>query len=120
MKSTTTPLQALVLLNDPQFVEAARVLAEQLVRQYPADPPARHRLAFRRLIGRAPDARELAILDATYLEQRGTFLADSAGADGLLGVGQAPRDAALPPADVAATAMVANLIMNLDAFVVIR
>jgi hypothetical protein len=117
---TVTPLQSLVLLNDPQFVEAARVLAEHLVRQYPRDPAARHREAFRRLAGRAPDAREAAILARAYEEQQRAYAADRTAAEALLGVGEAPHDATLPVAEVAATANVTSLIMNFDAFVVTR
>ena len=117
---TSTPLQSLVLLNDPQFVEAARVLAERLVRAHPADPPARHREAFRRLVGRVPDDRERAILARAYEEQQRLYAADLPAAASLLGVGAAPRASDLPAADVAATATVATLIMNLDAFVVLR
>ena len=117
---TVTPLQSLVLLNDPQFVEAARVLAERLVRQYPRDPRARHRDAFRRLAGREPDAAEAAILAQAFDEQQQLYAADTAAAAALIGVGQSPRDAALSVADVAATASVASLIMNFDSFVVTR
>jgi hypothetical protein len=117
---TTTPLQSLVLLNDPQFVEAARVLAQRLVREYPRDPPARHREAFRRLTGRAPDAREAEILTQTFEEQRRIYRADPRATRALLGVGRAPRERGLPDAEVAATASVASLILNFDAFVVIR
>ncbi len=117
---TVTPLQSLVLLNDPQFVEAARVLAEQLVRQFPTDPRARHREAFRRLAGRAPDATEADILAQAFDEQQRMYAADTQAADALIRVGQAPRDAALSAADVAATASVASLIMNFDSFVVTR
>ena len=56
---TNTPLQALVLMNDPQFIEAARILAEKLIRQHPADDSARIRDAFRLLTSTAPDAKQL-------------------------------------------------------------
>jgi hypothetical protein len=117
---TVTPLQSLVLLNDPQFVEAARVLAERLVRKFPQDVAARHHEAFRRLVGRAPDSVESAILAQAFEEQQRIYTADTAAADALLGVGQAPRDATLSTVDVAATASVASLIMNFDSFVVTR
>ncbi|HTV02715.1 MAG TPA: DUF1553 domain-containing protein, partial [Luteitalea sp.] len=117
---TTTPLQSLVLLNDPQFVEAARVLAERLVRAWPADPAMRHRDAFRRLLGRPPDAAEAAIVARAYDEQRQVYARDGAAALALLTVGERPRDARLPPVDVAATTSVASLIMSFDAFVVTR
>lgn len=117
---TATPLQSLVLLNDPQFVEAARVLAERLVREFPGDAPARHREAFRRLIGRAPVAAEAAIAARAFDEQRRLYAADPAGARALLNVGASPPDARLPALDVAATTAVASLIMNFDAFVVVR
>jgi hypothetical protein len=117
---TATPLQSLVLLNDPQFVEAARVLAERLVREFPVDGAARHHEAFRRLIGRAPDADEAAIVARAFDEQRRLYAADTAGARALLGVGASPHDERLPAVDVAATTAVASLIMNFDAFVVAR
>ena len=59
---TATPLQALVLLNDPQYVEAARVLAEQLIRQQSDSVPARTAVAFRLLTSRQPTPRELEVL----------------------------------------------------------
>ena len=117
---TTTPLQSLVLLNDPQFVEAARVLAERLVRQYPHDPAARHREAFRRLIGRAPDDREARTLAQAFDEQQRLYRDDPSAAEHLRRVGQTPPDVSLPAPDVAAMTSVASLIMNFDGFVVTR
>jgi hypothetical protein len=118
--ATATPLQSLVLLNDPQFVEAARVIAERVLRQFPRDDAARHREAFRSLIGRRPDDVESGILARMFSEQKDLYAADSGEALKLLGVGESARDAALPPADVAATAMVVSAIMNFDEFLVIR
>jgi hypothetical protein len=117
---TTTPLQSLVLLNDPQFVEAARVLAEGLLKRHPDDGDARNREAFRTLVGRYPDATELAILRRTFDEQRVLFAREPGSAVGLLGVGESLRDEMLPPADLAAMTTVASLIMNFDEFIVLR
>ncbi len=117
---TTTPLQALVLLNDTQFVEAARVLAERLARRHPGDPDARAVDAFRTLMGRSPDERERAILRRLFAEQSAVFARDTAAAARLLATGEMPRDASLPAADVAATAVLVSTLMNTDAFVMER
>jgi hypothetical protein len=77
-ETTSTPLQALVLLNDPQFLEASRVLAEQLVASHPDTPQQRAHTAFRRLTGRTPDAREADVLDRLFQEQRSFFHAPKA------------------------------------------
>jgi len=118
--ATATPLQSLVLLNDPQFVEAARVLAQGLVQRFPQDPAARSHEAFRALIGRSPDVTEGAILARHYAEQQELYGADPANASRLLRVGEAPADDSLPTAEVAATTAVASLIMNFDEFIVLR
>jgi hypothetical protein len=117
---TSTPLQALVLLNDPQFVEAARVLAEQMVSQYPDEVAARIDETVRVLLGRRPDAVEQTILARHHAEQRALFVEDEASATRLLAIGARPRDDRLPAADVAAMTAVASLVMNLDEFVVVR
>ena len=117
---TATPLQSLVLLNDPQFVEAARALAERLLTRWPGDAAARHREAFRALTARSPDDVEAAILARHYEEQRALFAADPAGAAALLQVGDSKPDGTLPPVELAATAAVAALIMNFDEFIVVR
>jgi hypothetical protein len=117
---TTTPLQSLVLLNDPQFVEAARRVAERALTRFPADAPARHRMVFRTLIGRSPDAVETGILARLFDEQRGVFIAAPADARRLLAVGESRVDEALPADEVAATAMVVSAIMNFDEFVMVR
>jgi hypothetical protein len=117
---TTTPLQALVLLNDPQFVEAARVLAERLLVRHPGDAALRHRAAFRRLTGRTPDAREAALLAQLFAEQRSIFARAPTDAAAFLSTGASAWNRSLPRENFAATAAVVSAIMNLDEFVVLR
>ncbi len=109
-----------MLLNDAQFVEAARALAEGVLKRFPQDAAARNREAFRALIGREPDATESAILARHFAEQRDLFAKDPEGAKSLLSVGESPWDEALGTADFAAMTAVASLIMNFDEFIVLR
>lgn len=118
--TTTTPLQALVLLNDPQFTEAARVLAEQLIRQYGQDTSACVIRAFRLATGRRPKEREQEVLTQLYEEQLKTFESDPSAAGLYLKTGERPPDKSLPPLQLAATAVLANALMNLDEFVTER
>ena len=117
---TTTPLQSLVLLNDPQFVEAARVLAARELARSPRDGAARIRGVFRALLGRAPDEAEARILGSLYDEQRDLFAGNVEDATRLLDVGDSTWDVALPRAELAAMTSVASAIMNLDEFVAVR
>jgi hypothetical protein len=111
---TNTPLQALVLLNDPTFTEAARVLAEQVTRTTVADQRVGE--VFAALTGKAPNDQELKSLEELYHGCRQRFDVDNKSAMALLEVGDKPRDEALEAADVAALAIVANTVMNYDAF----
>ena len=113
-QTTSTPLQAFVLLNDPQFVEAARVLGERVVKEA-ADPAARVRLAFRSLATREPTATEQRLLTGLYTSQLQSFRGDTTAAAKLLAVGDRKPDPALPPAEVAAATVVAQTILNMDA-----
>jgi Protein of unknown function (DUF1553) len=117
---TTTPLQSLVLLNDPQFVEAARRLAEQALQRFPADAAARHRMAFRALTGRLPDQTEVRILDQLFAEQRAVFAAHPDDAKKVIAVGESRSEGAGAAEELAATTMVVSAIMNFDEFVVMR
>ena len=111
---TATPLQALVLLNDPQFIEAARVLAEKLMGQHGDDIEARLRTAFRLLTSRVPSPQEQAILTRLYQDQRAHFTAVSADAVALLTVGDTPRNDKLNAADHAAMTVVIQTLMSFD------
>jgi hypothetical protein len=111
---TATPLQALVLLNDPQFVEAARVLAEKLFQQAGSTVESRLVTAFRLLTSREPSPAERAILQKLYQEQHARFAAAPQEAKSLLSVGEAPRDEKLDAAELAATAIVVRLLFNFD------
>ncbi|HVV71636.1 MAG TPA: DUF1553 domain-containing protein, partial [Verrucomicrobiae bacterium] len=119
-ETTTTPLQALVLLDDTQFVEAARVLAEKLVRQCGEDLNARITKGFRLTTGREPKPRELEILLQLYQEQAKLFSADPAAAEKYLKVGDRAPDSSLPAQEVATTTVLASALMNLDEFVTER
>jgi hypothetical protein len=117
---TASPLQSLVLLNDPQFVEAARVLAAQLLTRFRNDEAARNREAFRALIGRVPDETESSILARLFAEERDLFTGNSDEATKLVAVGESKSDQTLPRADFAAMTTVVSAIMNYDEFVVVR
>jgi hypothetical protein len=117
---TATPLQALVLLNDPQFVEAARKVAETTMRRFPDDVRARIRMASVALLGRAPDDEETRILMRLFEEQQSLFAAQPSDAAKLLAVGESSAPDALPRIELAATTMVATALMNFDEFIVLR
>jgi hypothetical protein len=119
-ETTATPLQSLVLLNDPQFVEASRVLGEKLLKQFPQDEAARNREAFRALTGRSPDKTESKILATLFAEQKAEFAKNPDGTKKLLATGESKHDETLPPADFAAMTTLVNAIMNFDEFVVQR
>ena len=119
-ETTATPLQALVLLNDPQFIEASRVLAEKLLKEFSGDVQTQAQAAFKKLIGRPPDATELKLLDEIVFQQKELFAKNEAGARQLLAIGETKCDDKLPPADLAATTLMVNAIMNFDEFIVER
>jgi hypothetical protein len=119
-ETTTTPLQALVLLNDPQFLEAARVLAEQTIRTHGDNLGARVDDAFRRLTGRTPQPREQEILTRLLTEQLDYFKTQPEAAAKYLAIGERPRDAALSAEQVAATTVMTSAVMNHDEFVMKR
>ncbi len=111
---TTTPLQALVLLNDPQYVEAARVLAEELVAKFHDNLTARWAEVFRRLVSRSPSDRELAIVDALYNEQLSYFRMHPENATAFLEVGEATASNTLPADEMAATTVVVEMLLSYD------
>jgi hypothetical protein len=111
---TTTPLQALVLLNDPQYVEAARVLAEQLVKKFSDNADARLVEACERLITRRPTDAELAIQRELYHTQLRRFQEQADAAEAFLKIGERKPDASLPADQVAATAVVVNMLLSYD------
>jgi hypothetical protein len=111
---TNTPLQALALMNDPTYVEAARALAGRVMRQAGGDTGRRIRLAFRLATGREPSGREARILRDLARKQSEQYRRDRSAAKQLLSVGESPFDAELDPAELAAWTTVASTILNLD------
>jgi hypothetical protein len=114
---TNTPLQALLLWNAPQFVEAARHLALRMLEQKPgeaADPAA---CGFKLVTGREAKAEELAVIREHFAAERTRFAADEAAAKQLLGVGDSPMNEGLSLADYAAWTSVARMLLNLDEFI---
>ena len=119
-QKTSTPVQALALMNDPQFDEASRVAAERVLRQTSQDPGDRIIHAMRLLTGRRPRPEELDVLLELYEGRRGGFQGDPSRARQLVMSGDSPRDDALDPVEVASLDVVVGTIMNYDASVVKR
>ncbi|HKB04451.1 MAG TPA: DUF1553 domain-containing protein [Gemmataceae bacterium] len=112
--TTNTPLAALVLLNDPTYVEAARKLAERMMTDGGPTPAGRMAVGFKRAVARAPTAEEERVVLRFRARTLAEFQANKAEARKLLAVGESPRDATLDEAELAAWATVAGLILNLD------
>ncbi len=110
---TNTPLQALILMNDPTYVEASRKLAERIMK-HSASAEERIDFAFRLTTARKPRQAEVAVLKKLYTEQLAKYQKDSASAEKLLSQGESPRDASLDVAELAAWTMVSSTILNLD------
>jgi hypothetical protein len=114
-QSTNTPQQALVLLNDPQFVEASRLIGERMMKEGGANPSDRITYGFRLLTSRKPYDRELDLLTKLYNEELLNYKSDRQGAIALLSVGDYKRDPALDVTALAANSVVASIMMNCDA-----
>lgn len=113
--TTNTPLQALVLMNETAFVEAARKFAERILTGSPsASPYDRIKYAYRLALSRLPKPAEVDVLMTVLNQQRGAFHKDPSSAMKLLSVGESPRNEKLDAVELAAWTTVANVIMNLD------
>jgi hypothetical protein len=110
---SSTPLQALVLLNDPIYVEAARVFAEHVMRQGGGDTAARLNWAYRRAVSRGARPEEVKVLTELYEKHLAEFRADKAGAEKAVTVGQWPVPKDVDTAELAAWTSVARVILNL-------
>lgn len=111
---TNTPLQALVTLNDPQFIEAARRLAEMALKQAGGNDEAALDLVARRVLSRPLREQETALLDSSRLSLLSHYQGKPEDAAAILGVGEASPDKTLNPPVLAAWTMVCNQLMNLD------
>ena len=111
---TNTPLQALVTLNDPTFVEAARVFGERIMRQGGNSVNEKLAFAFRSTLARVPDQAERQILEQIYTKQLARYLANKQAAADLIQHGEkpVPNDLAVP--QLATWSTVANVLLNLD------
>jgi Protein of unknown function (DUF1553)/Protein of unknown function (DUF1549)/Planctomycete cytochrome C/Concanavalin A-like lectin/glucanases superfamily len=110
---TNTPLQALTLLNDPTYVEAARALAQRALQGGKSDRE-RVNFAFKLATARTPDAKERDVLLGSLSEFRSTYRQDPAQVTKLLSVGESKPDPTLDPREVAAWTTLASMILNLD------
>jgi hypothetical protein len=111
---TSTPLIALTMLNDITWVEAARVLAEHLLKETNGDPNTRLTEAFRGICARKPAPDELKVLRRTLDRALAAYRADPKAADAYLKTGESPREESLDPVQHAAYASACLAIFNLD------
>jgi hypothetical protein len=111
---TNTPLQALVLMNDPQFIEAARHLAAKAIQACGEDSVKRADYMARRILARKFDKKEREILLLSLDVFLKAYQADPAGAKELISIGDSPAQEGIPEEELAAWTMVASQILNFD------
>jgi hypothetical protein len=111
---TNTPLQALVLMNDVQFIEAARKFAERVITDGGSDVPQRVTFAFRSVLSRQPTAIELGTLTKLYNDYYLEFKDSPEAAKKLLAVGESTRNESLDVNELGAWTMIVHLILNLS------
>jgi hypothetical protein len=119
-EKTSTPLQALVLLNDPQLVEAARILGQKMVGQSGGDASRLVEEMFLLLTSRQPEPREREILFRTYQEQLAYFQEFPERARLFLKTGEAPFREDLDVVQLAAAGVLAKMLLNYDACIMKR
>jgi hypothetical protein len=110
---SNTPLQALVLLNDPTYVESARKFAEQIISQGGVSTESRLKYAMQHALNRDPSAEEMPLLLSLWEKHHAQFAADAKAAEALDHVGEAPVPNAVDTAELAAWTSVARVILNL-------
>jgi hypothetical protein len=111
---TNSPLQALNLMNDTGFVEAARKLAERMIREGGASPAARATLGYRLLLARAPQPAQQRVLMKTLHEFTADYRAHPEAARRFLAHGRSAVAVDLDPVEFAAYTGIASLLLNLD------
>jgi Protein of unknown function (DUF1553)/Protein of unknown function (DUF1549)/Concanavalin A-like lectin/glucanases superfamily/Planctomycete cytochrome C len=111
---TNTPLQALVLMNDPAYVEAARAFAQRVIIEAGKNDSTRLNYAFRLATARKPTGRESGVLRRLLQQRLEGFRKDPRAAAKLIAVGESTRDTRLDPVELAAWTTVTSAILNLD------
>lgn len=112
--NSNTPLQALALLNDPAYVEAARGLAEEIVRRGGANVDDRINWTFMQTLDRKPSKAEAGLLRTLYTQEWAHYARDDKDAKALLSVGEHPAPKDLKPGELAAWTSVARTVLNLS------
>jgi hypothetical protein len=111
---SNTPLQALQLMNDVQHFEAARALAERMFREGGTSFEDRLHFAFRTVLSRPPADDELLLVQQAFEQHLGRYTLDPEAARQVIQVGESTPDPSLPPTELAAYTLAANLLLNLD------
>ena len=111
--TSNTPMQALTLLNDPSYVETARVFAARIVQEGGESVPARINWAYQQVLSRLPQPAELEIMTNLYEKHRAEYTADFDSASMLVETGDAPIAEGVKPDELAAWTSVARVILNL-------
>jgi mono/diheme cytochrome c family protein len=111
---TNTPLQALLLLNEPQYIESARALAERTLREGGSTVEDRLAYMFRLVTSRGPEAQDLAELTAAFKDLAAHYASQHDAARQLIATGETRPDPRCEPTELAAWTMVGNVILNLD------
>jgi hypothetical protein len=110
---SNTPQQALVLLNDPTYVETARIFAERILHESGKDVETRIAFAYQQALHRNPNAKELILLTALAAKHLKQYQADAPAAAAVLKVGAKPADTKLDKAELAAWTSIARVVLNL-------
>jgi hypothetical protein len=117
---TDTPLQALDLMNDVTFVEAARFIGQRMIKEGGEDPDARLRYGFRLVTGRTPTDAEKAVLRSSLAYHLDYFGSHRGAAEKILSQGESRNDSSLEPRVVAAYAAIGSMLLNLDEAVTLQ
>ncbi|MEM9159626.1 MAG: DUF1553 domain-containing protein [Verrucomicrobiota bacterium] len=112
--STNTPLQALNLMNDPQYVEAARLLGQRMLLEGGDTPAEQIAFGYKAVLARPPKTNTLQLLEKSFGEYQDYYRGSPERTKSLTSIGAAPADPSLQLHDLAAMTMVANVLLNLD------